>query len=181
MEYCYFRDEDDDCTYSYTVEGDGAPGPNSTVLVQRSKGELEGRPGGMWVAWQTPEGETAPTPSSSSSFLPRLPSRHLLVAHPPAYLPPVVPGTAGAALLEVLCLLQGGGSPRVSTRHQGPCGWQRPSEPTCSAQPWCLPHPSLSPLPTISGWIPGSPCPGVSHMQRVMRANREGRALPTRS
>uniref|UniRef100_F7BIL4 Integrin beta n=1 Tax=Equus caballus TaxID=9796 RepID=F7BIL4_HORSE len=37
VEYCSFRDEDDDCTYSYTVEGDGAPGPNSTVLVHRKK------------------------------------------------------------------------------------------------------------------------------------------------
>lgn len=45
VEYCSFRDEDDDCIYSYTVEGDGAPGPNSTVLVQRRKGELERRPG----------------------------------------------------------------------------------------------------------------------------------------
>lgn len=111
------------------------------------------------------------------SFLPRLPPRRLLVAHSPARVPPVAPGTAAPALLEVLCLLQGGGSPR----HQGPCRWQRPSEPTCSAQPWCPPHTSLSPLPTISGWIPGSPCPGVSHVQRVTRANREGRALPTRS
>lgn len=39
VEYCSFRDEDDDCTYSYTVEGDGSPGPNSTVLVHRKKGE----------------------------------------------------------------------------------------------------------------------------------------------
>ncbi|XP_008829605.1 integrin beta-4 isoform X3 [Nannospalax galili] len=37
VEYCSFRDEDDDCTYSYTVEGDGSPGPNSTVLVHRKK------------------------------------------------------------------------------------------------------------------------------------------------
>lgn len=40
VEYCSFRDEDDDCTYSYTVEGDGSPGPNSTVLVHKKKGEL---------------------------------------------------------------------------------------------------------------------------------------------
>uniref|UniRef100_A0A8C9ULJ6 Integrin beta n=1 Tax=Spermophilus dauricus TaxID=99837 RepID=A0A8C9ULJ6_SPEDA len=40
VEYCSFRDEDDDCTYSYTVEGDGSPGPNSTILVHRKKGEL---------------------------------------------------------------------------------------------------------------------------------------------
>ncbi|XP_061032497.1 integrin beta-4 isoform X2 [Eubalaena glacialis] len=49
VEYCSFRDEDDDCTYSYTVEGDGAPGPNSTVLVQRSK---DCPPGTFW--WLIP-------------------------------------------------------------------------------------------------------------------------------
>ncbi|XP_004593108.2 integrin beta-4 isoform X2 [Ochotona princeps] len=43
--YCSFRDEDDDCTYSYTVEGDGSPGPNSTVLVQRKK---DCPPGNFW-------------------------------------------------------------------------------------------------------------------------------------
>nr|XP_054366672.1 integrin beta-4 isoform X2 [Mirounga angustirostris] len=37
VEHCSFRDEEDDCTYSYTVEGDGAPGPNSTVLVHSKK------------------------------------------------------------------------------------------------------------------------------------------------
>lgn len=37
VEHCSFRDEEDDCTYSYTVEGDGAPGPNSTVLVHKKK------------------------------------------------------------------------------------------------------------------------------------------------
>lgn len=36
----------------------------------------------------------------------RLPSRLLLVAHPPAHLPPVAPGVASAAVLEILCLLQ---------------------------------------------------------------------------
>ncbi|XP_007099813.2 integrin beta-4 isoform X3 [Physeter macrocephalus] len=49
VEYCSFRDEDDDCTYSYTVEGDGAPGPNSTVLVQRRK---DCPPGSFW--WLIP-------------------------------------------------------------------------------------------------------------------------------
>ncbi|XP_029068381.1 integrin beta-4 isoform X2 [Monodon monoceros] len=49
VEYCSFRDEDDDCTYSYTVEGDGAPGPNSTVLVQRRK---DCPPGTFW--WLIP-------------------------------------------------------------------------------------------------------------------------------
>lgn len=51
---------------------------------------------------------------SSSSLLPRMPPGHLLVAHPPAHLPPPVPGPAAAALLEVLCLLQGG-APLVPT------------------------------------------------------------------
>ncbi|ELW68311.1 Integrin beta-4 [Tupaia chinensis] len=49
VEYCSFRDEDDDCTYSYTVEGDGAPGPNSTVLVHRKK---DCPPGSLW--WLIP-------------------------------------------------------------------------------------------------------------------------------
>ncbi|XP_024616676.1 integrin beta-4 isoform X2 [Neophocaena asiaeorientalis asiaeorientalis] len=49
VEYCSFRDEDDDCIYSYTVEGDGAPGPNSTVLVQRRK---DCPPGAFW--WLIP-------------------------------------------------------------------------------------------------------------------------------
>ncbi|XP_025135306.3 integrin beta-4 isoform X4 [Bubalus bubalis] len=49
VEHCSFRDEEDDCTYSYTVEGDSAPGPNSTVLVQRRK---ECPPGTFW--WLIP-------------------------------------------------------------------------------------------------------------------------------
>ncbi|XP_010616711.1 integrin beta-4 isoform X2 [Fukomys damarensis] len=49
VEYCSFRDEDDDCTYSYTVEGDGVPGPNSTVLVHRKK---DCPPGSLW--WLIP-------------------------------------------------------------------------------------------------------------------------------
>ncbi|XP_038597912.1 integrin beta-4 isoform X5 [Tachyglossus aculeatus] len=36
-EYCSFRDEEDDCTYSYTVDSDGVPGPNDTVLVHKNK------------------------------------------------------------------------------------------------------------------------------------------------
>uniref|UniRef100_F7EEF6 Integrin beta n=1 Tax=Ornithorhynchus anatinus TaxID=9258 RepID=F7EEF6_ORNAN len=36
-EYCSFRDEEDDCTYSYTVDNDGVPGPNDTVLVHKNK------------------------------------------------------------------------------------------------------------------------------------------------
>ncbi|XP_047291884.1 integrin beta-4 isoform X9 [Homo sapiens] len=46
---CSFRDEDDDCTYSYTMEGDGAPGPNSTVLVHKKK---DCPPGSFW--WLIP-------------------------------------------------------------------------------------------------------------------------------
>lgn len=49
VEYCSFRDEDDDCNYSYTVEGDGTPGPNSTVLVHRKK---DCPPGSFW--WLIP-------------------------------------------------------------------------------------------------------------------------------
>nr|KAF6456529.1 integrin subunit beta 4 [Rousettus aegyptiacus] len=49
VEYCSFRDEDDDCNYSYTVEGDGTPGPNSTVLVHRQK---DCPPGSFW--WLIP-------------------------------------------------------------------------------------------------------------------------------
>ncbi|KAL6046931.1 hypothetical protein STEG23_019971 [Scotinomys teguina] len=49
VEYCSFRDEDDDCTYSYTVEGDGSPGPNSTVLVHKKK---DCPPGSFW--WLIP-------------------------------------------------------------------------------------------------------------------------------
>ncbi|KAI4556847.1 hypothetical protein MJT46_020034, partial [Ovis ammon polii x Ovis aries] len=91
VEHCSFRDEDDDCTYSYTVEGDSAPGPNSTVLVQRRKGEPAGWQGWAWVACQACFRGMALAPSSSS-FLPRMPPGHLLVAHPPAHLPPSVPG-----------------------------------------------------------------------------------------
>ncbi|KAM8787293.1 integrin beta-4 isoform 2-T2 [Rhynchonycteris naso] len=49
VEYCSFRDEDDDCNYSYTVEGDGTPGPNSTILVHRKK---DCPPGSFW--WLIP-------------------------------------------------------------------------------------------------------------------------------
>lgn len=49
VEYCSFRDEEDDCNYSYTVEGDGTPGPNSTVLVHRKK---DCPPGSFW--WLVP-------------------------------------------------------------------------------------------------------------------------------
>ncbi|XP_072501822.1 integrin beta-4 isoform X4 [Notamacropus eugenii] len=49
LEYCSFRDEDDDCTYSYTVEGNEAIGPNSTVLVHKKK---ECPPGNFW--WLIP-------------------------------------------------------------------------------------------------------------------------------
>ncbi|XP_074121253.1 integrin beta-4 isoform X8 [Sminthopsis crassicaudata] len=49
LEYCSFRDEDDDCTYSYTVEGNEAIGPNSTVLVHKKK---DCPPGTFW--WLIP-------------------------------------------------------------------------------------------------------------------------------
>ncbi|OWK52125.1 Integrin beta-4 [Lonchura striata] len=36
-EYCSFQDEDDDCTYHYTLEGDPSVLPNTTVRVQKKK------------------------------------------------------------------------------------------------------------------------------------------------
>ncbi|XP_066188089.1 integrin beta-4 isoform X2 [Sylvia atricapilla] len=36
-EYCSFQDEDDDCTYHYTLEGDPNALPNTTVHVQKNK------------------------------------------------------------------------------------------------------------------------------------------------
>ncbi|NXX18776.1 ITB4 protein, partial [Podargus strigoides] len=36
-EYCSFQDEDDDCTYHYTLEGDPTVIPNTTVHVQKKK------------------------------------------------------------------------------------------------------------------------------------------------
>ncbi|OPJ88590.1 integrin beta-4 isoform B [Patagioenas fasciata monilis] len=36
-EYCSFQDEDDDCTYHYTLEGDPTVLPNTTVHVQKKK------------------------------------------------------------------------------------------------------------------------------------------------
>ncbi|NXE26377.1 ITB4 protein, partial [Ardeotis kori] len=36
-EYCSFQDEEDDCTYHYTLEGDPTVLPNTTVQVQKKK------------------------------------------------------------------------------------------------------------------------------------------------
>ncbi|XP_038227153.1 integrin beta-4 isoform X7 [Dermochelys coriacea] len=36
-EYCSFQDEDDDCTYRYTLEGDPSTLQNNTILVQKKK------------------------------------------------------------------------------------------------------------------------------------------------
>ncbi|XP_055556770.1 integrin beta-4 isoform X5 [Falco cherrug] len=36
-EYCSFQDEEDDCTYHYTLEGDPSVLPNTTVHVQKKK------------------------------------------------------------------------------------------------------------------------------------------------
>ncbi|KAM4674829.1 integrin beta-4 isoform 2-T5 [Amazona ochrocephala] len=36
-EYCSFQDEEDDCTYHYTLEGDPSVVPNTTVHVQKKK------------------------------------------------------------------------------------------------------------------------------------------------
>lgn len=38
-EYCSFQDEEDDCTYHYSLEGDPTIFPNTTVRVQKKKGE----------------------------------------------------------------------------------------------------------------------------------------------
>lgn len=43
-EYCSFQDEEDDCTYRYTLEGDPNTLHNNTILVQKKKGERD--PGG---------------------------------------------------------------------------------------------------------------------------------------
>lgn len=63
---CSFRDEDDDCTYSYTMEGDGAPGPNSTVLVHKKKGELVGLAAGRGRVVRAWWGGQASPPAASS-------------------------------------------------------------------------------------------------------------------
>lgn len=143
MEYCSFRDEDDDCTYSYTVEGDGAPGPNSTVLVQRRKGELAGRLGEVG-GLSEPQGvggrDMAPTPSSSpappecppGTFWWLIPLLIFLLLFP--------------ALLLLLCWKYCAcckvRAPPGPHPPAGPYRWQRPGEPTCSTQP------SSSGLPT---------------------------------
>lgn len=38
-EHCSFQDEEDDCTYHYTLKGDPSILPNATVQVQKKKGE----------------------------------------------------------------------------------------------------------------------------------------------
>lgn len=38
-EQCSFQDEEDDCTYHYTLMGDPSDLPNATVQVQKKKGE----------------------------------------------------------------------------------------------------------------------------------------------
>lgn len=173
MEYCSFRDEDDDCNYSYSVEGNGAPGPNSTVLVHRKKGELAAGQAGAGARQALAGRRHGPPPPL---FLPRLPSRLILVAHPPTHLPPAAPGTAAPALLEVLCLLQGDSSPRVPTRVPHPPPGS--SEVAKARQTHIL---SLAPVPSPP-WVvserlgTGSSCPGASDTQRTMGATREGRA-----
>lgn len=49
-EYCSFQDEEDDCTYHYTLEGDPTVLPNTTVRVQKKKGE-QGPSRGGCPAW----------------------------------------------------------------------------------------------------------------------------------
>ncbi|OXB61129.1 hypothetical protein ASZ78_013692 [Callipepla squamata] len=40
-EHCSFQDEEDDCTYHYTLEGDPSVLPNATVQVQKKKDHLD--------------------------------------------------------------------------------------------------------------------------------------------
>uniref|UniRef100_A0A803YE43 Integrin beta n=1 Tax=Meleagris gallopavo TaxID=9103 RepID=A0A803YE43_MELGA len=49
-EHCSFQDEEDDCTYHYTLEGDPSVLPNATVQVQKKKGEQR-----TW--WKIPQDE----------------------------------------------------------------------------------------------------------------------------
>uniref|UniRef100_A0A803XL73 Integrin beta n=1 Tax=Meleagris gallopavo TaxID=9103 RepID=A0A803XL73_MELGA len=50
-EHCSFQDEEDDCTYHYTLEGDPSVLPNATVQVQKKKGEQRS----AW--WKIPQDE----------------------------------------------------------------------------------------------------------------------------
>lgn len=149
MEYCSFRDEDDDCTYSYTVEGDGSPGPNSTVLVHRKKGELaDGR-----SRWHREARAGMGTASLLLSPC-RLPSRLLLVAHSAAHLPPAAPGAPAAALLEILCLLQSKPPSGVSERpgSQALLWSQRETWVTASLQ---VQGETLGHKPSSGFWVKG--------------------------
>lgn len=38
-EHCSFQDEEDDCTYRYTLKADPSMPHNNTILVQKKKGE----------------------------------------------------------------------------------------------------------------------------------------------
>uniref|UniRef100_A0A8D2NCP3 Integrin beta n=1 Tax=Zonotrichia albicollis TaxID=44394 RepID=A0A8D2NCP3_ZONAL len=59
-EHCSFQDEDDDCTYHYTLEGDPSVLPNTTVHVQKNKGEQgPGRSRGC-PPWGCPAGHVQP-------------------------------------------------------------------------------------------------------------------------
>ena len=112
VEFCAFRDEDDDCTYSYTVEGDGSPGPNSTVLVHKKKGErAEGR-------------------SACGPWQPRAGHAHYLSSSHPADCPPdsfwwLIPLLIFLLLLLALLLLlcwKYCACCKVSPRGRGPPG-----------------------------------------------------------
>lgn len=42
-EHCSFQDEEDDCTYHYTLKGDPSVLPNATVQVQKKGEQAPGR------------------------------------------------------------------------------------------------------------------------------------------
>ena len=175
MEHCSFRDEEDDCTYSYTVEGDSAPGPNSTVLVQRRKGEPAGRQGWAWVACQTRVGgwHWLPPPPLSS------------LECPPGTFWWLIPLLIFLLLFPVLLLLLCWkycacckvGAPR-SPPHWGPCRGRGQGNPHVPPSSGAVPTPAPRlRQPPVAGLL-GVPGPGVSRMQRVTRTNKKEGLCP---
>lgn len=125
----------------------------------RRKGERwAGRDGHGWPVRPASGGwHWLPPPPLSSLECPG----HLL-AHPPCFRLPLLlfPVPAAAALLEVLCLLQGGGFPVPTPR--GPCRGQGPSEPHIPPSSGAIPTPAPRLCQPPVARIPGSPWPGGS-------------------